>query len=1663
VDSATLISLAKANQLDLLLKTGREVVVTSTVRGEASSQPNNFDVDRKIDTWLNLNEGLGVTIDRSSSNPPAIPGSHNGELSIANYTATHSSVDVRVVSGDVAWINFGAPGVAKGRDLAGTSGVNLTTTEFVNDLLLSGAITPLDHAKAVVAIDKTLDIVGEQSAILIRPFQEMPLTIEDQSGNFGRLIHLGVGVIRLDANGLPVEIVPWNGKLHIPQQKIVPLDFTEETGFAAPSSLAYASESSLSYGPIQLIDGKLTVVGFDLNGSTPVDQTKLEYNPSTGAFIETVVNDDGRVIRTNFDVANSQAFQIQTLTSDALGVVQMQRDVFDVGNELLRYYDTHNTHPYTELDISRDVLGHITGAGVTLDANVAAIGGSIGQVFGSAIGRALAPNNQFAQLGAGTVAGAIGQKLAQVFSSTLLSDGSATQVASIFADFQINLAGAAAGSIASFLTAEIGTSLGLTGYGAQLFNASVGGFAGSVAQQAVQYGMGQINGISWSAAFTSAEVNVGSAIGSILAHQIIQAQTQAGAMGGQIAGAVGSAIGAAIIGQGLGLALNMVIPGIGALVGTIVGTFIGDLIAGDPKRPYAEDTIDAGAYSFGGHPYFVKDGGDVNIAHSLATAASSLTNAYLSSVNGIALAYSKQLHIGYQTTNIGTPYFWGEDAVVPVDGSYVNVVVYHKSASGDDTANAAAVDLLRHTEVAGGDLILKRAHQHSAYVNTLTFAGDLQIAQDYERYLNNREVVNALIAANPNSAFTAGWAATFSRASELGLSQYGSSDLLGGLLVGYFDSIRKAGLNFDPANVSIKRGADGSVTLEIHVGNNVDVPGVLDVFASHTTIVSDATGKTIQLKFADALASGGYHGPASTTLVNGVLQVSAASGNNIWFGRDDCANKYVDGQASSQDILVGGAMNDEIFAGNGPDYLDGGAGNDSLYGGAGNDILRGGTGNDYLAGGAGNDVLRGDDGNDLLAGGDGQDTLNGDAGDDRLVGGAGVDTLTGGAGVDTFVFAPGDCGPAVAQRDRITDFVSGTDRIDLSAIDAILGTAPIDQFRFLGKADFDGVAGALNYYYDSARGVTTLQGDVNGDRVADFAIDLTGDRLIANGDMVGIALKPITIEVLGSANLTQIGSDFYLGSTGTKLKYQSVTFVAGQIGPWKPIAAEVTASGYQVAWKYGASSEFAFWSTDGSGNFVSSLGEASGNSAALQSFEGSFHQDLNGNGFIGQATLIESVGSSSLTQLGSTVYLNGASGTPSLKLSGTAYVAGQLGVWKPVGVEAAGTGYSVAWKYGSSNEFAFWSTDGNGNFLSNIGEGAGTSPLVQSFENTFRQDLNGDGLIGFVTIEAVGSTSLAQIGSTVYLYGNGLFPSLKINGSIYAMGQFGPWKPIGVEATASGYQVAWQYGTSDEYTFWSTGSNGNYISNLGGGTGASSVVRSFENSFHQDLNGDGVIGVPPVVLDLDGNGIDIIPLGSSLAYFDMDGRPGLEHTAWVSGGDGILAIDLGRGGAAGPDGVIDQSNEIVFGNWAPGAASDMAALRTVFDTNHDGVLDQSDERWSEFRIWQDANGDGISQAGEVRSLDAVGVVSIGLDPSGPSQMFADGSAITGASNFAWKDGRVGTAADVSLVYELEGDSRISLPHPNIVMEVDPLPLPGSDFCEMIANDCGLARDWHITA
>jgi serralysin len=83
----------------------------------------------------------------------------------------------------------------------------------------------------------------------------------------------------------------------------------------------------------------------------------------------------------------------------------------------------------------------------------------------------------------------------------------------------------------------------------------------------------------------------------------------------------------------------------------------------------------------------------------------------------------------------------------------------------------------------------------------------------------------------------------------------------------------------------------------------------------------------------------------------------------------------------------------------------------------------------------------------------------------------------------------------------IVDFGVGDD-IDLSTIDANDAAAGNTAFSFLtaSGAAFTGVAGQLRWQNFSS--LTLVEGDINGDRVADFQIQLTGSKNLTAVDFI---------------------------------------------------------------------------------------------------------------------------------------------------------------------------------------------------------------------------------------------------------------------------------------------------------------------------------------------------------------------------------------------------------------------------------------------------------------------------------------------------------------------------------------------------------------------------------
>ncbi|MEH2522052.1 VCBS repeat-containing protein [Bradyrhizobium sp. AZCC 1610] len=137
-----------------------------------------------------------------------------------------------------------------------------------------------------------------------------------------------------------------------------------------------------------------------------------------------------------------------------------------------------------------------------------------------------------------------------------------------------------------------------------------------------------------------------------------------------------------------------------------------------------------------------------------------------------------------------------------------------------------------------------------------------------------------------------------------------------------------------------------------------------------------------------------------------------------------------------------------------------------IYGGAGNDTINGTGKCDLIYAGSGNDTVKGNDGDDKIYGGSGSDTINGNNGCDTIIGGYGADKLTGSNGEDRFVFLSATDSRA-GRFDVITDFRSGSDRIDLTALGAL-------AFLALTSTSTSVPAHTIAWLYDSATNQTIL-------------------------------------------------------------------------------------------------------------------------------------------------------------------------------------------------------------------------------------------------------------------------------------------------------------------------------------------------------------------------------------------------------------------------------------------------------------------------------------------------------------------------------------------------------------------------------------------------------------
>jgi hypothetical protein len=162
--------------------------------------------------------------------------------------------------------------------------------------------------------------------------------------------------------------------------------------------------------------------------------------------------------------------------------------------------------------------------------------------------------------------------------------------------------------------------------------------------------------------------------------------------------------------------------------------------------------------------------------------------------------------------------------------------------------------------------------------------------------------------------------------------------------------------------------------------------------------------------------------------------------------------------------------------------------------------------------------------------------------------------------------------------------------------------------------------------------------------------------------------------------------------------------------------------------------------------------------------------------------------------------------------------------------------------------------------------------------------------------------------------------------------------------------------------------------------------------------------VAPVVLDLNQDG----QIEYSHINLDVNGDGQLDHTAWAGAQDGVLIWNKYA------DNYVQDNSQYAFTQY--GGETDLEGLAVAFDTNHDGAFNVSDAKFSEFAVWQDANQNGISEEGEVRSLADAEITSVNVNSDGVNATPAEGVTEAGRSTAELSNGSSMLIADVAFEY-----------------------------------------------
>lgn len=170
-------------------------------------------------------------------------------------------------------------------------------------------------------------------------------------------------------------------------------------------------------------------------------------------------------------------------------------------------------------------------------------------------------------------------------------------------------------------------------------------------------------------------------------------------------------------------------------------------------------------------------------------------------------------------------------------------------------------------------------------------------------------------------------------------------------------------------------------------------------------------------------------------------------------------------------------------------------------------------------------------------------------------------------------------------------------------------------------------------------------------------------------------------------------------------------------------------------------------------------------------------------------------------------------------------------------------------------------------------------------------------------------------------------------------------------------------------------------------------------------SGDQPPASDPLVLDLDGDGIELTDIANGV-LFDINGDGKKEQTAFVARDDGFLAMDRDL------NGLIESGLEL-FGD-QKGAANGFAELAR-YDDNQDRKISDADSIFEKLLVYRELNNDGVGSGSELSSLKDFGISAISLTYQNVDLRSAE-NRITQISQYQKQNGENFLAGDAWMNY-----------------------------------------------